>query len=65
MLKNIFEIKKNLTDILSYFQGENKIINSMERSNSLLKSISSYNDKLLNFSNRVSSNLIDLKDLKV
>ena len=63
LLKNIFEIKKNLTDILSYFQGENKIINSMERSNSLLKSISSYNDKLLNFSNRVSSNLIDLKDL--
>ena len=63
LLKNIFEIKKNLTDILSYFQGENKIINSMERSNSLLKSISSYNDKLLKFSNRVSSNLIDLKDL--
>lgn len=63
LLKNIFEIKKNLTDILSYFQGENKIINSMERSNSLLKSISSYNDKLLNFSNRVSSNLIDVKDL--
>ena len=63
LLKNIFEIKKNLSDILSYFQGENKIINSMERSNSLLKSISSYNDKLLNFSNRVSSNLIDVKDL--
>ena len=63
LLKNIFEIKKNLTDILFYFQGENKIINSMERSNSLLKSISSYNDKLLNFSNRVSSNLIDVKDL--
>ena len=63
LLKNIFEIKKNLTDILSYFQGENKIINSIERSNSLLKSISSYNDKLLNFSNRVSSNLIDVKDL--
>ena len=48
---------------MSYFQGESKIINSMERSNSLLKSISSYNDKLLNFSNRVSSNLIDIKDL--
>ena len=63
LLKNIFEIKKNLNDISSYFQGENKIINSMERSNSLLKSISSYNDKLLNFSNRVSSNLIDIKDL--
>ena len=63
LLKNIFEIKKNLNDISSYFQGENKIINSMERSNSLLKSISSYNDKLLNFSNRVSSNLIDVKDL--
>jgi len=63
LLKNIFEIKKNLGDVLSYFQGENMIINSMERSNSLLESISSFNDKLLNFSNRVSSNLIDVKDL--
>ena len=63
LLKNIFEIKKNLSDILYFFQGENKIVNSMEKSNSLLKSISSYNDKLLNFSNRLSSNLIDIKDL--
>tara|TARA_B100001057_G_scaffold492244_2_gene584252 strand:- start:8690 stop:10360 length:1671 start_codon:yes stop_codon:yes gene_type:complete len=63
LLKNIFEIKKNLSDVLYFFQGENKIVNSMEKSNSLLKSISSYNDKLLNFSNRLSSNLIDIKDL--
>ena len=47
----------------SYFQEENGVIAKMNKSYSQLSSISSYNDKLLNFSERLSSSLIDLKDL--
>ncbi len=63
LLNNIVQIKKSLNEILIFFQEENGVISKMNNSYSLLSSISKYNDKLATFSERLSSNLIEIKDL--
>ncbi len=63
LLNNIFEIKKSLNKIANFFQTENGVISNLEKSSSLLNSISNFNEKLVHFNDRLLSNLIDLKDL--
>ena len=63
LLNNVVQIKKSLNEILYFFQKENGVIANIEKSSSSLNSISNFNEKLLNFSERISTNLIDLKDL--
>jgi len=63
LLNNIVQIKNSLEDVLNFFQNDNGVISNIEKSSSMLNSISKFNDKLVNFRDRVSVNLIDLKDL--
>jgi len=63
LLNNVFEIKKSLNQVSSFFDKENGLISSLEKTSSLLNSISRFNQKLVDFTDRLSTNLIDLKDL--
>ena len=63
LLSNVIQIKRSLSEVLIFFQDENGVISNLEKGSSLLNSISKFNDNLVKFSDRISVNLIDLKDL--